>query len=538
MSVKEVKFGHLARELQLEGVNIVADAVKVTLGPNGRNVVIDKMYGDPVITKDGATVAKDIVLECKFQNIGAQLIKQVSAKTAEEVGDGTTTATILGQAILISGMKGIAAGMCPIHIKRGLDTATKVALKSIETLSTPCADSNTIRHIANVSANDTILGGIISKAIEKVGHTGVISVVEGQGFVDEIDIVEGMKFDRGYISPYFVSHADSTSVEFDNPCILVTDHKINNMRSLVPILENVSKANKPLLIIADTVEGEALSGLVFNNGRGIVKVVAVKAPSFGDNRKDILEDIAIVTGAKMISAELGFNLDQVEFGDLGHAVNVKINKDSTTIIGDNTNLPAIEERISVLEKQIASYEHKDRYITDKLRDRLAQISGGIAVLRVGAPTELEMKEKKHRIEDAIHATRAAIVKGTVPGGGTTLIRAKSLVEDKVYYSDNNDQNFGIKILLEALEAPVRQIVLNAGGKPDVVVEKLYTYANPHMGYDAADDTFCNLVDKGIIDPAKVTYTALQNAASIAGLLLTTEAIIAPVKDKFNPNPMG
>jgi chaperonin GroEL len=533
MSVKEVKFGHVARALQLEGVNIVADAVKITLGPNGRNVVIERMHGDPIITKDGATVAKDIVLECRFQNIGAQLIKQVSAKTAEETGDGTTTSTILAQAILNNGMRGIASGVCPIQIKRGLDKATIAALKSIENRSTPCVDSDVIRQVATVSANCVILGKIISEAIERVGHNGVINVTEGHGFVDEIEITEGMQFDRGYISPYFVSNSDSTYVEFDSPCVLVTDHKINNMRSLVPILESVSKANKSLLIIADTVDGEALSGLIFNNMRGVVKVVAVKAPSFGDNRKDILEDIAILTGAKMISTDMGMNLDQVEFGDLGQAIRVKISKDSTTIIGAKSNLRAITDRIITIEKQIISYENKDKYTTEKLRDRLAKLSGGIAVLRVGAPTKLEMKEKKDRIEDAIHATRAAILSGVLPGGGTALLRCRTAVES--VQCDNDDQIFGVKVLLQALEAPVRQIVKNSGGKPDVVIEKLYTYDCHQMGYDAADETFCNLVTKGIIDPTKVAYTALQNAVSIAGLILTTDAMIVSAKDMSKAN---
>lgn len=541
---KEVKFGHEARLAQLEGVNIVANAVKVTLGPQGRNVLIEKSYGEPVITKDGVSVAKEIELKCKFQNLGAQLIKQVSAQTAEVSGDGTTTATVLAQEIVISGMRGIASGLCPIDIKRGLDRATKYALEEITKLSLPCQSKLAISQVATISSNnDFQIGQLISEAIERVGSDGVVSVVESQGFTDELQVEEGLQFDKGYISPYFASNNnEDSSTSFDNPYILLTEYSISSLKSIVPILEDVSKTNRPLLIVADNVDREALSGLIVNNMRGIIKVIAVKAPSFGDNRKAMLEDIAILTGAKLISEELGISLENIKLSDLGQSSHLKITKDSTTIIGaPSANASNIQERITKIKKLIAS--SSSSYEKEKLQERLAKLSCGVAVLKVGGSTEVEVKEKKDRVEDAVNATKVAMEFGTVPGGGIALLRCshaikKNLIKDSLTYSEG--ELFGIKVLADALLAPLKQIVLNGGGQPDIVISKISEQDNPAYGFNAQTGHFGDLLEMGVIDPAKVTSSALKNAVSVAGLMITTDVMIANTESSKDQdsNPMG
>lgn len=534
---KRVEFSNNARTLQLEGVNLLANAVKVTLGPKGRNVVLSKNIGDPIVTKDGVTVAKDIELPCKFANMGAQMIKQVASKTADIAGDGTTTATVLTQSILIHGMKGIAAGMNPMDIKRGLDLAVKTVVEALEKISQPCEDSISIKNVATISANsDEDIGQMIADAVAKVGKKGTITVTDGHGFNNELEVVEGMQIDRGYISPAFATNQEEVSTDFDNPFVLVTDKKISNIRDMLPLLENISKSGRPLLIIADSVEGEALSSLIINNIRGVFKVVAVKAPGFGDSRKAILEDIAVITGATFISEELGYTMDKATLDHLGTASKTRIKKDTTTIVGGAGNKNTIADRVRTVEFQLE--QATSSYDKDKLRERLAKLSNGVAVIRVGAVTEIEMKEKKDRVDDALNATRAAIEEGVVPGGGVAYLRAqKSLIN---LQGKNSDQNFGIKILHDALESPLSQIVINAGGKPDVILEKVQSSNDLYFGYNAASDEYCNMIDTGILDPTKVARCAVQNAVSVAGLMITTEVMIADVEEKSkegNSSPM-
>jgi chaperonin GroEL len=527
---KKLSFGDKARALQLQGVNIIADAVKVTLGPKGRNVVIEKQYGDPIMTKDGVTVAKEIELSCRFENVGAQMIKQVASKTADIAGDGTTTAAVLAQAILTIGMRGVAAGMSPVQMKKGIDLATEKVLQEIKNQAIPCNLLSSIKQVATISANnDEEIGHIICEAVSKVGVKGTISVSDGQGFSNELEIVEGMQFDNGYLSPHFITNSENTSIELENAYILATDKKITTIRDLVPVLEAVSKSGSPILIIADTVEGEALSTLIINNLRGNLKAVAVKAPGFGDRRKEMLEDIAILTGATMISEDLGMKLNKVTIEHLGKAGKIKVRKDTTTIIRGQGIKEAIHERVSLIEKQLE--ETSSQFDKDKLKERLSKLSDGVALIKVGAVTEMEMKEKKDRVEDALNATKAAIEEGVVPGGGISLIKTQSILDH--LSTENADQAFGVSVIKAALEAPLAQIVRNAGGRPDVVISKVQAeMSDKQYGYNAANDTYGNMMEMGLIDPAKVTRCALQNAASIASLMLTTEVIIVQeVKEK-------
>ncbi len=522
MAAKDVLFGNDARVKMLNGVNILADAVKVTLGPKGRNVVLDKSFGGPVITKDGVSVAKEIELEDKFENMGAQMVKEVASKANDEAGDGTTTATVLAQSIVKEGLKSIAAGMNPMDLKRGIDKAVIAAVEELKQLSTPCADNKAIEQVGTISANsDATVGKIIATAMDKVGTEGVITVEEGQGLTDELDVVEGMQFDRGYLSPYFINNQENGSVELENPFILLVDKKVSNIRELLSILEGVAKAGKPLLIIAEDVEGEALATLVVNNMRGIVKVAAVKAPGFGDRRKAMLQDIAILTGGTVISEEIGMELEKATLEDLGQAKRVVISKDNTTIIDGVGNQADIEARVAQIRGQIE--ESTSDYDKEKLQERLAKLAGGVAVIKVGAATEVEMKEKKARVEDALHATRAAVEEGVVPGGGVALIRALSSIKN--LEGANEDQTVGIRIALRAMEAPLRQIVSNAGGEPSVVVDKVKA-GEGNFGYNAATGEYGDMIEMGILDPTKVTRSALQHAASVAGLMITTEAMVA------------
>ncbi len=530
MAAKEVRFSDDARQKMFAGVNVLANAVKVTLGPKGRNVVLDKSFGAPTVTKDGVSVAKEIELEDKFENMGAQMVKEVASQTSDVAGDGTTTATVLAQAILREGLKSVAAGMNPMDLKRGIDKASAAIVEELKALSKPCEDSNAIAQVGSISANsDTEIGEIISDAMDKVGKEGVITVEEGSGLANELDVVEGMQFDRGYLSPYFINDANSQQVEHDNPLILLFDKKISNIRDLLPILEGVAKAGRPLLIIAEDVEGEALATLVVNNIRGIVKVAAVKAPGFGDRRKAMLQDIAILTGGQVISEEVGLSLEKATIDDLGQAKKIQITKENTTII-DGAGKPAdIKGRVEQINAEIA--ESSSDYDKEKLQERVAKLSGGVAVIKVGAATEVEMKEKKARVEDALHATRAAVEEGVVPGGGVALIRAvgKAKVE-----GDNDDQNVGISILRRAVEEPLRQIVRNAGGDASVVLNAVAD-GKGNYGYNAATGEYGDMIEAGILDPTKVTRFALQNAASVSGLLLTTEAMIADMpKDEAAP----
>ena len=524
MSAKEVKFSDDARHRMVAGVNILANAVKVTLGPKGRNVVLDKAFGAPTITKDGVSVAKEIELEDKFENMGAQMVKEVSSQTSDTAGDGTTTATVLAQSILAEGMKAVAAGMNPMDLKRGIDKAVIAAVEALKGLSKPCNDNKAIAQVGTISANsDENIGGIIAEAMGKVGKEGVITVEEGSGLENELDVVEGMQFDRGYLSPYFINNQESMSVELESPLILVFDKKISNIRELLPILEGVAKAGKPLLIIAEDVEGEALATLVVNNMRGIVKVAAVKAPGFGDRRKAMLEDLAILTGGTVISEEVGLSLEKATIDDLGSAKRVSITKENTTIIDGAGNAKDIEARVAQIRTQLE--ETSSEYDREKLQERVAKLAGGVAVIKVGAATEVEMKEKKARVEDALHATRAAVQEGVVPGGGVALVRAlQSLGEVK---GSNHDQDVGIDIAKRAMEEPLRQIVSNAGGEPSVVLNEVAKGKGNH-GFNAATGEYGDMVKMGILDPTKVTRTALQNAASVAGLMITTEAMVAEV----------
>ena len=522
MAAKEVRFGDDARAKMLNGVNILANAVKVTLGPKGRNVVLDKSFGAPTITKDGVSVAKEIELEDKFENMGAQMVKEVASKANDEAGDGTTTATVLAQAIVTEGLKSVAAGMNPMDLKRGIDKAVAAAVEELKALSTDCADSKSIAQVGTISANsDSEVGDIIAQAMEKVGKEGVITVEEGQALQNELDVVEGMQFDRGYLSPYFINNQENGTVELDNPFILLVDKKISNIRELLPTLEGVAKAGKPLMIIAEDVEGEALATLVVNNMRGIVKVAAVKAPGFGDRRKAMLQDIAILTGGTVISEEIGLDLEKVQLEDLGTAKRVVINKDNTTVVDGNGDQEAIEGRCAQIKGQIE--ESTSDYDKEKLQERLAKLSGGVAVIKVGAATEVEMKEKKDRVEDALHATRAAVEEGVVPGGGVALVRAAAKLADLT--GDNDDQTVGIKLALRAMEAPLRQISINSGAEASVVVNEVKN-GEGNYGYNAGNDTYGDMLEMGILDPTKVTRSALQFASSIASLMITTEAMVA------------
>ncbi|MDA9626684.1 chaperonin GroEL [Gammaproteobacteria bacterium] len=521
MSAKDVKFGDSARVKMLQGVNILADAVKVTLGPKGRNVVLDKSFGAPTVTKDGVSVAKEIELEDKFENMGAQMVKQVASQTSDEAGDGTTTATVLAQSIVNEGHKSVAAGMNPMDLKRGIDKAITTAVAFVEKLSVPCADDNTIAQVGTISANgDVDVGGIIAEAMQKVGKEGVITVEEGNGIDNELDVVEGMQFDRGYLSPYFVTNQDSMTTELDNPFILLHDKKISNIRDMLPLLESVAKAGRPLLIIAEDIEGEALATLVVNNLRGTVKAAACKAPGFGDRRKAMLEDIAILTGGTVISEEVGLSLEGATVEDLGTAKKVTLNKDNTTIVDGAGDQKAIQARVNQIRAQIE--DTSSDYDREKLQERVAKLAGGVAVIKVGAGSEIEMKEKKARVEDALHSTRAAVKEGIVPGGGVALVRALDSLTK--LQGDNDDQNVGINIVRKAFEAPLRQIVTNAGEEASVIVAKIREGKGSY-GFNAANGEYGDMIEMGILDPAKVTRTALQAAGSVAGMMITTEAMV-------------
>ena len=522
MAAKEVQFGNNARQKMMTGINVLADAVRITLGPKGRNVVLDKSFGAPTVTKDGVSVAKEIELEDNFENMGAQMVKEVASQTSDVAGDGTTTATVLCQAIYREGVKAVSAGFNPMDLKRGIDKATRAVVEKLESISEPCKDNKAIAQVGTISANsDPSVGEIIANAMEKVGKEGVITVEEGSGLDNELEIVEGMQFDRGYLSPYFINQAESQSVELEDPYILLFDKKISNIRDLLPLLEGVAKSGRPLLVIAEDIEGEALATLVVNNIRGIVKVAGVKAPGFGDRRKAMLQDIAILTGGKVIAEEVGLSLEKATLEDLGNAKKVQITKDNTTLIDGAGTSSDIKSRIDQINREIE--DSTSDYDKEKLQERVAKLSGGVAVVKVGAPTEIEMKEKKARVEDALHATRAAVEEGVVTGGGVAFIRARVALEG--LEGDNDDQNVGINILKKALEEPLRQIVSNAGKDASVVLNEV-AKGKGNYGYNAATNEYGDLVKMGIIDPTKVTRFALQNAASVTGLLLTTEAMVA------------
>ncbi len=532
MAVKEVRFGDSARAKMINGVNVLADAVKVTLGPKGRNVVIDKSFGAPHITKDGVSVAKEIELKDKFENMGAQLVKEVASRTAEIAGDGTTTATVLAQSILNEGMKAVAAGMNPMDLKRGIDKAVRVAVAEIKAISTPCTDSKAIAQVGSISANsDTTIGDLIAQAMDKVGKEGVITVEEGSGFEDTLEVVEGMQFDRGYISPYFANKQDTMVADLDSPFILLVDKKISNIREMIPVLEAVAKSGKPLLLIAEDVEGEALATLVVNSMRGIVKVCAVKAPGFGDRRKAMLQDIAILTGGTVISEEVGLSLENATLNDLGSAKKVIVAKEHTTIIDGAGQSAEIEARVAQIRVQIE--DATSDYDKEKLQERVAKLAGGVAVIKVGAGSEVEMKEKKDRVDDALHATRAAVEEGVVAGGGVALVRALAALNN--FKGDNEDQTAGVNILRRAMEAPLRQIVTNAGEEASVVLNKVKE-GTGNFGYNAASGEYDDMIAMGILDPAKVTRSALENAASVAGLMLTTECMIADAPEDKSSGP--
>ncbi|GAL23451.1 chaperonin GroEL [Vibrio sp. SCSIO 43140] len=530
MAAKDVKFGNDARVKMLEGVNVLADAVKVTLGPKGRNVVLDKSFGAPTITKDGVSVAREIELEDKFQNMGAQMVKEVASQANDAAGDGTTTATVLAQAIVNEGLKAVAAGMNPMDLKRGIDKAVIAAVEELKALSVPCEDTKAIAQVGTISANsDESVGNIIAEAMEKVGRDGVITVEEGQALQDELDVVEGMQFDRGYLSPYFINNQEAGSVDLESPFILLIDKKVSNIRELLPTLEAVAKASRPLLIIAEDVEGEALATLVVNNMRGIVKVAAVKAPGFGDRRKSMLQDIAVLTAGTVISEEVGLDLEKVTLEDLGQAKRVSITKENTTIIDGVGEEAMIQGRVTQIRQQIE--DATSDYDKEKLQERVAKLAGGVAVIKVGAATEVEMKEKKDRVEDALHATRAAVEEGVVAGGGVALIRAASKVEG--LEGANEEQNVGIRVALRAMEAPIRQITANAGDEESVVANNVKAGEGSY-GYNAATGEYGDMIAMGILDPTKVTRSALQFAASVAGLMITTEAMVTDVPQKDAP----
>lgn len=527
MAAKMIEFSDDARHSLARGINILANAVKVTLGPRGRNVVLAKTFGAPVTTKDGVTVAKEIELEDKFENMGAQMVKEVASKTADVAGDGTTTATVLAQAIVREGIKSVAAGINPMDLKRGIDLAVSSAVSELQKLSTPCTDSAAIAQVGTVSANaDQEIGKIIADAMEKVGKEGVITVEDGSGLENQVEVVEGMQFDRGYLSPYFISNQQTMSAELESPHILIHDKKISNVRDLLPVLEGVAKAGKPLLLVAEDVEGEALATLVVNNLRGIVKVAAVKAPGFGDRRKAMLRDIAVVTGGEVISEEVGLSLEKTTLEMLGWAKKVVVGKENTTIVGGAGSSDSIGARVEQIKREIE--DSTSDYDREKLQERLAKLAGGVAVIKIGAATEVEMKEKKARVDDALHATRAAVEEGVVPGGGVALIRA--LASLQALKGANADQNIGIAIAKRAMEEPLRQIVANAGEEPSVVVNKVRA-GTGNFGFNAATGDFGDMVAMGILDPTKVTRAALQNAASVASLLITTEAMIAEAPKK-------
>ena len=531
MAAKDVKFGNDARVKMLKGVNVLADAVKVTLGPKGRNVVLDKAYGAPTITKDGVSVAREIELEDKFENMGAQMVKEVASKANDAAGDGTTTATVLAQAIVNEGLKAVAAGMNPMELKRGIDKAVAAVVTELKAISKPCETAKEIEQVGTISANsDATVGQLIAQAMEKVGKEGVITVEDGTGLDDALDVVEGMQFDRGYLSPYFINKPEAGTVELDSPYILLVDKKITNIREILPVLEAVAKAGKPLLIIAEDIEGEALATLVVNTMRGIVKVAAVKAPGFGDRRKAMLQDIAILTAGTVISEEIGMELEKATLEELGQAKRVVITKDNTTIIdgvGDETQIKA---RVAQIRQQIE--DSTSDYDKEKLQERVAKLAGGVAVIKVGAATEVEMKEKKDRVDDALHATRAAVEEGIVPGGGVALVRAASKVAEELLKGDNEEQNVGIRLALRAMEAPLRQIVTNAGEEASVVARNVKD-GKGNYGYNAGTEQYGDMLEMGILDPTKVTRSALQFAASIAGLMITTECMITdlPKDDK-------
>ena len=534
MAAKDVKFSDDARHRMVAGVNILANAVKVTLGPKGRNVVLEKTFGAPTITKDGVSVAKEIELTDKFENMGAQMVKEVSSQTSDAAGDGTTTATVLAQSILAEGMKAVAAGMNPMDLKRGIDKAVIATVEELKKMSVPCQDNKAIAQVGSISANsDTSVGDIIAEAMGKVGKEGVITVEEGSGLENELDIVEGMQFERGYLSPYFITNQETMAVELENPMVLIHDKKISNIRDLLPVLEATAKAGRPLLIISEDVEGEALATLVVNNMRGIVKMAAVKAPGFGDRRKAMLEDLAILTGGTVISDEVGLSLEKATLNDLGSCKRVTITKEDTIIVDGAGEAAAIEKRVAQIRQQMA--DASSEYDTEKMQERIAKLSGGVAVIKVGAATEVEMKEKKARVEDALHATRAAVQEGVVPGGGVALVRALQAIGD--LKGDNHDQDVGINLAKRAMEGPLRQIVKNAGDEPSVVLDKVAA-GKGNFGYNAATGEYGDMIEMGILDPTKVTRTALQNAGSVAGLMITTECMIAdkPKEEGSIPGP--
>ena len=533
MAAKDVRFGEAARNAQLRGVNVLTDAVKVTLGPKGRNVILDKSFGAPTVTKDGVSVAKEIELKDKLENMGAQMLKEVASKTSDEAGDGTTTATILAQSILQEGLKGVAAGMNPMDLKRGIDKGVVAATKALEEVSKPCADHKEIAQVGTVSANDDLsVGTIIAESMEKVGKEGVITVEEGKTLENELEVVEGMQFDRGYLSPYFINDQDTMQANLDSPLVLIYDKKLSNIRDLLPILESTAKASRPLLVISEDVDGEALATLVVNNIRGIVKVCAVKAPGFGDRRKAMLQDIAILTGGQVISEEVGMSLETCSIDDLGSAKRVQITKENTTIIDGAGSKSDIEGRVNQIRVQIE--EATSDYDKEKMQERVAKLAGGVAVIRVGAATEIEMKEKKARVEDALHATRAAVEEGVVPGGGVALVRCVNAVGAAEV--DNPDQERGIRIVKRALEEPLRQIVANAGEEGSVVLNNV-AQKDGNYGYNATSGEYGDMVAMGILDPTKVVRVALQNAASIAGLMITTEAMVSEMPEDKPAMPM-
>ena len=524
MSAKQVTFGDEARTRMVAGVNILANAVKATLGPKGRNIILDKSFGAPTVTKDGVSVAKEIELEDKLENMGAQMVKEVASQTSDVAGDGTTTATVLAQSIVREGMKAVAAGMNPMDLKRGIDKAVTVAVEELKSLSEPCSDNKSIAQVGSISANsDTSIGDIIAQSMDKVGKEGVITVEEGNALDNELDVVEGMQFDRGYLSPYFVNNQDNMTCDMDDPYILLHDKKISNIRDLLPLLEGVAKAGRPLMIIAEDVEGEALATLVVNTIRGIVKVAAVKAPGFGDRRKAMLEDIAILTGGTVISEEVGLSLEKATLEDLGTAKRINISKENTTLVDGAGQADAIKGRVDQIRAQIE--EATSDYDKEKLQERMAKLAGGVAVIKVGAATEVEMKEKKARVEDALHATRAAVEEGVVPGGGVALIRARKVLAG--LSGDNDDQTAGIRIARRAMEEPLRQIVANAGDEASVILTKVDD-GEGNFGYNAATSEYGDMIEMGILDPTKVTRSAIQNAGSVAGLMVTTQAMVAEI----------
>ena len=527
MAAKDVQFGNEVRQKMVNGVNVLANAVRVTLGPKGRNVVLDRAFGGPHITKDGVSVAKEIELKDKFENMGAQMVKEVASKTNDVAGDGTTTATVLAQSIVAEGMKYVTAGMNPTDLKRGIDKAVAALVDELKNIAKPCDTSKEIAQVGSISANsDEQVGAIIAEAMEKVGKEGVITVEDGKSLENELDVVEGMQFDRGYLSPYFINDAEKQIAALDNPFVLLFDKKISNIRDLLPVLEQVAKASRPLLIIAEDVEGEALATLVVNNIRGILKTVAVKAPGFGDRRKAMLQDIAILTGGTVIAEEVGLSLEKATLEDLGQAKRIEIGKENTTIIDGFGDAAQIEARVAEIRQQIETATSD--YDKEKLQERVAKLAGGVAVIKVGAATEVEMKEKKDRVEDALHATRAAVEEGVVAGGGVALLRARAALEN--LHTGNADQDAGVQIVLRAVESPLRQIVANAGGEPSVVVNKVLE-GTGNYGYNAGSGEYGDMIEMGVLDPAKVTRSALQHAASIAGLMLTTDCMIAEIPEE-------